>query len=120
IGAPPVKPSARVRGGGSKAEVTGSLDPEVVRRHVKRHVGEVRSCYEKALAADPSLAGKLTLTFTIRPDGTVSSSRISASTVPGDEVGDCVVAASKRWTFPEPEGGGAVVVNYPFVLASSG
>jgi len=29
------------------------------------------------------------------------------------------VTAVRRWTFPAPDGGGIVGVNYPFVLDSS-
>jgi len=31
-------------------------------------------------------------------------------------VGNCIAQAVKRWQFPKPEGGGSVIVTYPFVL----
>ena len=31
-------------------------------------------------------------------------------------VGACIARAVRRWKFPPPEGGGIVVVTYPFVL----
>jgi TonB family protein len=113
---PTSKPKPKVRA--SKPGVTGSLDPDIIRRVVRAHLAEVRACYNKGLTKDPTLAGKLTVTFTITPDGSVSSSRVKDSTVADPDVGSCVVAATKRWSFPEPLGGGAVVVSYPFVLSS--
>src|SRR5690606_10423168 len=49
-GSPPssVKPS--------KAEVKGSLDKDIIRRIVRRHVSEVRYCYEKLLVSEPKRA----------------------------------------------------------------
>jgi hypothetical protein len=32
----------------------------------------------------------------------------------------CIAAAVRRWEFPKPQGGGIVVVTYPFVLKSAG
>jgi hypothetical protein len=32
----------------------------------------------------------------------------------------CMVQAVRRWQFPAPDGGGLVLVSYPFVLAPAG
>jgi hypothetical protein len=31
----------------------------------------------------------------------------------------CIVRQIRRWRFPEPAGGGVVVVDYPFIFRSS-
>jgi hypothetical protein len=36
------------------------------------------------------------------------------------KVEQCIAQSVRRWTFPAPEGGGIVVVSYPFVLAQTG
>jgi hypothetical protein len=38
------------------------------------------------------------------------------STLADAEVGNCIAKAMRDWKFPKPEGGGNVVVTYPFVL----
>jgi hypothetical protein len=35
-------------------------------------------------------------------------------------VESCVVQAVRRWPFPRPEGGGLVIVSYPFNFQSNG
>ena len=41
---------------------------------------------------------------------------VQESTMKDPAVGSCIAQAVKRWTFPKPEGGGSVIVSYPFVL----
>jgi len=35
-------------------------------------------------------------------------------------VESCIAQSVRRWSFPAPDGGGIVVVNYPFMLTASG
>lgn len=101
-------------------EVTGSLDREVITRVVRRHINEVRYCYERALSDEPLLSGRLTVSFVISPSGSVSVASIRDSTFPVSSttaaMNACVASAVRRWVFPTPVGGGIVTVNYPFVL----
>ncbi|MEM6992520.1 MAG: AgmX/PglI C-terminal domain-containing protein [Myxococcota bacterium] len=103
----------------AKAKVVGSLDKDIIRRIVRAHVNEVRSCYDKGLADDPTLAGKLSIDFTINATGKIDSASVNKDELSDDKVGKCVVKAVKRWKFPRPKGGGIVKVTYPFVLAPS-
>jgi hypothetical protein len=59
--------------------------------------------------------------FRIEADGSVRESFIEASELPerARGVADCIVETSKGWHFPPPEGGGLVIVSYPFVLEPS-
>ena len=50
----------------------------------------------------------------------VQTAALAASTISNGKVEQCVVEAVRRWTFPSPEGGGIVVVTYPFVLEQTG
>jgi TonB family protein len=101
-------------------DVRGNLDKEIIRRIVRRHVNEVRYCYEQALSAHPSLEGRLVVQFTIAPTGRVLASVLSSSSLGSPAVEACVVNAVKRWEFPQPLGGGLVIVSYPFQLAPAG
>jgi len=108
----------RVRTG--NADVRGSLSREVIRRVIRRHINEVRFCYEQQLIQDPDLEGRVTVAFIISPTGAVQSASVRASTLNDSRVESCIVQAVRRWTFPAPDGGGVVAVNYPFVLSSAG
>jgi TonB family protein len=94
----------------------GRLDKEIIRRVIRSHLKEVKYCYETELVRKPDLYGRLTVQFTITPTGTVSSAAVEQSSLGNRNVEQCIAGAVKRWTFPQPEDGGIVLVNYPFVL----
>ncbi|MFO0683566.1 MAG: AgmX/PglI C-terminal domain-containing protein [Sandaracinus sp.] len=96
--------------------VIGSLGRDVVRRVVRRHLGEVSACYEQALAQRPDLDGRVVLRWTIGPEGRVVGAEVDlgASDLRAPEVQDCVARAARRWTFPSADG--VTIVHYPFVL----
>ena len=102
------------------ADVRGSLSKEVIRRVIRRHINEVRFCYEQELNQRPDLEGRVTVKFIISPTGSVQTSMVSNSTLKNGRVEKCVAGAVRRWTFPAPDGGGVVIVNYPFMLTNSG
>jgi hypothetical protein len=103
-----------------EADVHGSLSREVIRRTIRRHINEVRFCYEQQLSQRPDLAGRVTVSFIISQTGAVQTSGMQSSTLNNAAVESCIVGAVRRWTFPAPDGGGVVGVNYPFVLDSTG
>ncbi len=108
----------RVRMG--KADVRGSLSKEVVRRIVRRHINEVRFCYEQQAETRPQLEGRVGIKFIVNPTGGVQTAAVASSTLGNARVEQCIAKAVRRWSFPAPEGGGIVVVTYPFVLQQVG
>ncbi len=96
-------------------EVRGSLDKELIRRIIRRHLNEVKFCYEKERTRNPRLQGRITIQFTITPTGAVAASIVQSSTLGNPAVEQCFAGAIRRWDFPKPQGG-VVVVSYPFVL----
>ena len=80
----------------------------------------MKFCYEQQLNSRPDLEGRVTTKFVISPTGSVQSAMVSSSTLKNQGVESCIVRAVRRWTFPAPDGGGVVVVNYPFLLNSAG
>ncbi len=104
----------RVRTG--MCTVLGSLSREVIRRAVRRQVNAVRFCYERRLATQPDLEGRVTIAFVIGPDGAVQSSAVASSTLDDEATERCVADVVARVRFPTVEGAGAVAVNYPFVF----
>ncbi|MDB4975209.1 MAG: putative abductin-like protein [Myxococcaceae bacterium] len=98
---------------------TGDFDSKFVVAEVKKRISAIKICYEQQLRRDPSLAGKVTVQFTIEQSGTISKAAATENTTNDAQVAACVVEAVKRFRFnPGPEGG-SVVFSYPFVFAPS-
>lgn len=102
------------------AEVRGSLDKEIIRRIIRRHLNEVKFCYERELVKNSALSGRVMIQFTISGTGAVVASAVQSSTMNNPTVEMCIAQSVRRWEFPKPQGGGIVVVTYPFVLKASG
>lgn len=100
----------------AEANVQGLMDKDIVRRIVRAHINEVRYCYNAVLARSRRAKGRVTVQFTIGSAGKVTSCALQQSTLNDNEGSTCIVDAVRRWTFPKPEGGGVVIVTYPFVL----
>ncbi|HKU41418.1 MAG TPA: AgmX/PglI C-terminal domain-containing protein, partial [Polyangiales bacterium] len=58
--------------------------------------------------------------FMIAPTGAVQTSVIQSSDLGSPAAESCIAQAVRRWSFPAPEGGGVVVVSYPFLLSQTG
>lgn len=102
------------------ADVRGSLSKEVIRRVIQRHINEVRFCYEQELNSRPDLSGRVQVKFIISPSGAVQAANVESSTLGSSRAEGCIAQAVRRWTFPAPDGGGIVIVSYPFVLEAAG
>ena len=68
-----------------QANVRGQLDKEIIRRIIRRHINEVKYCYEQELTKQPELGGRIMVQFTIAGVG------------PGHRVGRCRI---RRWATP--------------------
>ena len=96
------------------------LDKEVVAKVIRRHLSEVKYCYESQLTQKPSLAGKLSVLFTIDPTGAVSDANVAESGLDDASVEGCILARVRRWKFPQPRGGGVVSISYPWIFRPAG
>jgi hypothetical protein len=102
--------------------VRGSLDKEIIRRVIHRHLNEARFCFEKELLRSPQTHdANVKVKFAIGADGSVLS---VVDPVPGVEtpspLDKCVQDAVRRWEFPSAKGGGLTIVNYPFAFHATG
>jgi len=100
--------------------VVGGLAREVIARVIQEHQSEIKYCYEVQLNRNPSLAGKVTVLFTIDGTGSVTDSQVSETTLHNEEAERCMLAKIRRWKFPEPAGGGIVKVNFPWIFKPAG
>lgn len=96
------------------ATVRGSLSRDVIRRYIRRHLNQIRYCYEQQLAREPDLAGRVAVRFIIGPDGRVTVAAVANSTLASPAAEQCIAHAVQRISFPAIDGGGVVVVTYPF------
>lgn len=102
---------------GSDAVIVGTLDKADIEAVIKRNMNQLRYCYQRELTRDASLSGKITVKFVIAKDGTVSSATTRSTTMANKAVEDCLNGRFLKFQFPEPAGGGIVIVSYPFVFS---
>ncbi len=97
----------------------GGLEREMIEHVVRQRKDRIRLCYERQLNFIPQLSGKVTVHFEIDPAGNVLSSSLIEDTLQNKAVKECILTEVKTWTFPKPQGGVIVPVDYPFVFESS-
>lgn len=112
---PPAGPDAKVYVG-AEAAGKGSLDKEVIRAVILSHTPAVRACYEATMSMRPYPEGRVFARFAIDAHGRVRGSCLASSTLNRPDGERCVLDEILGWKFPEPDGGGWVVVQYPFVF----
>ncbi len=113
----------RIRGrinlgmGGGDIGGSGDFDARLVQRQIRARLRAIQRCYENELRRNPTLAGKVTVQFTIVERGTVSAARASENTTGSPAVANCVVRTVRRFRFNPGPDGGSVQFRYPFVFA---
>ncbi|MDP2631882.1 MAG: AgmX/PglI C-terminal domain-containing protein [Candidatus Uhrbacteria bacterium] len=97
--------------------IMGALDKSLIDAVIKRHMNQIRYCYQRELEKDPELGGKVVTKFVIAKNGSVSKAETSSSTMNDPTVESCIAGEFRKLQFPKPNGGGIVVVNYPLIFA---
>lgn len=110
------KGSVSIEAGGAEASFEGTIDREAVRRVIRSIHSQIKSCYERGLRMNSSLAGKVIIQFRIVEQGRVSVSKALTSSLGSREVEECVAARIKEQRFPDPPPGTEALVEYPFVF----
>lgn len=123
VAAPPAaddSPVERDREDGS----FGTLSKEYIRDTVTEDVVPlVKECYDNLLSRDPEISGRMVLEFTIMGDesvgGIVDAMDFGEdSEIQDEDFRECLSETMMSTVFEPPEGGGKVVVHYPFVFAA--
>lgn len=99
--------------------VSSGLPPEVIQRIVRQNFGRFRFCYENALRNNPTLAGRLTVSFTIDATGAVQKAHENGATIGDKALIACVVRGFANLSFPAPSTRADVNVSYPLIFAPS-
>ncbi|MBX3259874.1 MAG: AgmX/PglI C-terminal domain-containing protein [Labilithrix sp.] len=75
-------------------------------------VKQAHRCYDNALAQDPTLRGKVTVSVRIGANGQVCTAGIASNEMSSQQVAQCVSGYFRGANFPSPKGG-CVDVNIP-------
>lgn len=112
------KGSVQINVGGQEGEFPGGMDKEAIRRVIREHIREIRSCYERELQRSPDLYGKLVLEWDIEEGGRVSRCVVKSNALNNDAVANCIASRLKTWKFPDPPKDQIGRVSFPFVFSS--
>jgi hypothetical protein len=100
---------------GAPTQVRGSYSPSLVQAIVRSSFRHFRKCYEDGLGRNRELRGRVTARFVIGRDGMVSHVADGGSSMPDEQVQECILKAYYRLRFPPPAQG-IVTVVYPIRL----
>jgi hypothetical protein len=106
----------RVKSGSATVDQDG-LSKEVIQRVIRRQLGRMRYCYERELAKDPKLAGRVVVDFVIDKQGKVVHASTRSSTLASRSVETCLVRSFRAMIFPKPKKN-IVKVSYPLVFSA--
>ena len=94
-----------------------AMDRALIDKVIKQNMNRLRYCYQRELSKDPTLSGKSVVKFSIDKAGGVSSAAIKSSSMNSAAVESCMTKTFMSFNFPEPKGGGVVIVSYPFLFS---
>jgi hypothetical protein len=90
-----------------------------IKKILASHHQDLQNCYEQTLAGQEKVVeGKLTVAFSIQPDGTVKKAQVlkKGTTLHDTKLHDCVVSVLSGITFPKPPDHREHPVEYPVNL----
>jgi hypothetical protein len=93
----------------------GKVDVSAIAQEIRSRRRAIAACYERALKAQPTLAGKLVVRFSLAAAGTVSAVDIDDDSLGSADVAACIRATVLRWRFPALAEGSAEL-SFPFVF----
>ena len=94
--------------------VVGPIDTSAIIEAVRSDLSPIAACM--FYGRDPGSHGEVTVKFVIAKTGEVSKAELKQTSLNDAAVEDCVVARFARLRFPEPRGGGIVIVSFPVMF----
>jgi len=104
---------------GNSENIQGGLTANQIRHVIQENIGDIQRCYEQGLVRDPTLEGRVSVSFVIGPNGAVVGSSFVDDSLGDSTAAECMAAAVRTWTFPRPDPSGPVSVRFPFNLRQS-
>ena len=102
-----------------KEPVTGTVNPRLIERIVKKHRFQLNLCYELALRRNQNLRGKMHLNWKIDSRGQVYDISLQRTTLSDRQMINCIRRKLASWKFPRP-GKGSVKINHSFEFEPQG
>ncbi len=116
-----VRTRARVRVRQVDREESTSLscdfEPASVPAAIRERIEELQTCYERELANDPNLQGRVLVQFTVEPSGRFTDVVAIEDSLGTDAVAACVVALLGTTRVPTGPRSGTVTFAYPLIFA---
>jgi hypothetical protein len=84
----------------SLGKVVASEAAAAVTTELKTHLTPLEGCFDLAIKDEPKLAGTVTLTFTVEPEGGVTSITASDDSVKNDTLVQCTMARLRAGKWP--------------------
>lgn len=113
-----VAPGLRIRGAKPQVAPRAHIDPDAVKRAVRAHADEVRACYVRQLAVEPTLEGTLYLAWGVNEVGRAGSAVATQQTTLGSAaVARCIIALIPTWQFPPTRDCGVAEVVHSWTFA---
>lgn len=103
-GAPAPKAVQVAPSNGCEKTCSGSASPEIETALAQR-AKQSRVCYDKALATDPTLKGKMTLHVKIGTNGSVCAVNVASNDIGNDFIAQCATNLFRTSAFANPKGG---------------
>ena len=105
----------------STPAAASSLDRSLIQQVIRKHIAEIRSCYEARLASVPKLEGQVTIKFSIGLSGKVPSAQVLTSSLKDAKAEHCILGVARSMQFPPRPGTAAkpddvVWITYPFAF----
>ena len=94
-----------------------ALDRALIEAAIDPHRGDIAGCYQRIRQDHPELQGKVTVKIVIDKGGSVSKADLKSTTLNDADVEQCVIELLRKVRFPEPRGGGIVIMSYPVSFA---
>ena len=96
---------------------TEGLSQKQVMTVVKKYVGKIQSCYERALLSAPGISGRVEYEWYILPSGKVRWAKVKKSAASqADVLNNCVVQVFRKMRFPKAKNGETTQasIGFPF------
>jgi TonB family protein len=103
---------------GEQEEGSEGRSSTTIRKTVAQYLGGLQYLYNKELRKDPTLKGKVTVTFEIAPSGLVTETVLLSSSISSKSLVEAILNSIRNWKFPAvSEEYGNLRVTYPFSFA---
>lgn len=102
---PPPKDKGDVRMGG----VTATVPVPQLDRTMAALRPRMKACYERGLATEPAMKGRVLVTARLAPNGEAASADVASNTGIAQTVAACITSLVKRAEFQAPGAGGSTL-----------